>query len=514
MANNKATYTIELKDKFSGGFGKINKSMNGFERRVDGVAGRRGRGGKLGGLAGGLGAVARVAGGLGLAIGAAGLAKDVAQLGIKAEQTKVAFATMFGSVEAGNAVFDKMNEFSNVTPFSNDKVLQSAKTLAAFGFEADQLEPTLKLIGDVSAGTGKDLSEMAVIFGQIKSAGRLMGQDLLQLINAGFNPLQVMSEKTGRSVSDLKDDMSKGLITFDDVTQAFSDATGEGGKFFNMMEKQSQTVGGRLSTLQGKLQLIGMKLGQAVLPILGKVIDGVLKFTDHLMSIDYTPFQMIFTSIGDSLRVVWSAITDIFGAIGGGEFDLLQTVMDGIAIAFRASTLPMRVFATGLTTLRDIAGEVATSFSALGDILIGAVTFDKDRIDRGVDTLTTAVKQGFTKIKSNAMDFVKDEAKFLDSIFNRQPAEKKEAFDLSSISKTATPSASTTATSSASSASRQKLSSGVTGSGPKNVSLNVNKLIETINFNSSNFAQSKQELQEQIKQALLTSLNDTVIAST
>jgi hypothetical protein len=95
-----------------------------------------------------------------------------------------------------------------------------------------------------------------------------MGQDLNQLINAGFNPLQVISEKTGRSMADLKDDMAAGLITFSDVEDAFKDVTSEGGKFFKMMERQSATVGGRLSTLRDNLQQIGRNLGEIAAPAL------------------------------------------------------------------------------------------------------------------------------------------------------------------------------------------------------------------------------------------------------
>ena len=127
----------------------------------------------------------------------------------------------------------------------------------------------------MSAGTGKDLGEMAVIFGQIKGAGRLMGQDLLQLINAGFNPLQVMSEKTGKSMRTLKDEMSKGAISFAMVEQAFKDVTSEGGIFFDMMEKQSNTLNGQLSTLKGNVDDLMRQFGELALPELKLVVSGL-----------------------------------------------------------------------------------------------------------------------------------------------------------------------------------------------------------------------------------------------
>lgn len=182
------------------------------------------------------------------------LSKKIFDLGVQQEQLNIAFTTFLGSADKAKRLMAELTKFSIVTPFTPDQVNKAAKALLAFGVQAEQIIPTLKMLGDVSSGTGKDLTEMAIIFGQIRSTGRLMGQDLLQLINAGFNPLQVISEKTGRSVRDLKEDMEKGLISFEMVEGAFKSATSEGGLFFNLMEKQSETVGGKLSTIAGNLE--------------------------------------------------------------------------------------------------------------------------------------------------------------------------------------------------------------------------------------------------------------------
>jgi len=206
------------------------------------------------------------------------LGKKMVQASIEMEQTRVAFNTFLGSAEKGTKTLKELEQFSIVTPFTINQVNKAGKTLLAFGFQADELQDTLRFLGDVSAGTGKDLSEMAIIFGQIKGAGRLMGQDLLQLINAGFNPLQQISKKTGKSMFELKKEMEKGAISFDMVKEAFKDATGEGGLFFDLMNKQSKTLGGRISTLQGNVQLLAARIGDKLAPTVGKVVDFLNKF--------------------------------------------------------------------------------------------------------------------------------------------------------------------------------------------------------------------------------------------
>lgn len=181
------------------------------------------------------------------------LGRKILDLGVKQEQLNIAFTTFLGSATRAKTLLAELTKFSIVTPFSPDQVNNAAKALLAFGVQGEEIIPTLKMLGDVSSGTGKDLTEMAVIFGQIRSTGRLMGQDLLQLINAGFNPLQIISEKTGKSVKTLKEEMEKGNISFQQVSDAFKTATSEGGLFFNLMEKQSQSIGGVMSTISGNI---------------------------------------------------------------------------------------------------------------------------------------------------------------------------------------------------------------------------------------------------------------------
>lgn len=213
----------------------------------------------------------------GVVTGLALITKRTISLSSEMQDLRVSIGTMLRSDVAGSRLVAGLRELAAVTPFTSRQLAGAAKSLLAFGFSGREVIPTLRVLGDVSAGTGKDIKELAVIFGQIKSAGRLMGQDLLQLINAGFNPLQVISEKTGRSMSDLKDDMSKGLITFADVEQAFRSTTEAGGSFYQLMEKRSKTFSGQLSTLKDEMDKLFQSVGDVVLPSLTKIVENLRK---------------------------------------------------------------------------------------------------------------------------------------------------------------------------------------------------------------------------------------------
>ena len=90
-----------------------------------------------------------------------------------------------------------------------------------------------------------------------------MGQDLLQMINAGFNPLEVISQKTGKSMAVLKDEMSKGAISADMLSQALEWATEEGGRFYKGAETAAETTSGKIAKMQDTVDDIKVSLFEA-----------------------------------------------------------------------------------------------------------------------------------------------------------------------------------------------------------------------------------------------------------
>lgn len=134
--------------------------------------------------------------------------------------------------------------------------------MLGFNIEAEKVIPTLKQIGDISMGDRDRFNSLVLAFSQMSATGKLMGQDLLQMINAGFNPLATISEKTGKSIGQLKDEMSAGAISSEMVAQAFADATAEGGKFHGMLDKQSKGLKGQISNLEGAIDDMFNAMGE------------------------------------------------------------------------------------------------------------------------------------------------------------------------------------------------------------------------------------------------------------
>lgn len=166
---------------------------------------------------------------------------------------EVSFSTLLGSQQASTELMQQMKEFAAATPLQIGDLAKAAQTMLGFNLAAEEVMPMLKAIGDISMGDAQKFQSLTLAFSQMSSVGKLMGQDLIQMINAGFSPLAVMSETTGKSIKRLKEEMSHGAISADMVKQAFIDATSEGGKFYGMLASQGDTVKGAIAQLSGAI---------------------------------------------------------------------------------------------------------------------------------------------------------------------------------------------------------------------------------------------------------------------
>ena len=195
--------------------------------------------------------LAQVAGGVLSAQQAIEFAKAMVKVRGEVEKLSISFETMLGDKGAARELMEELKVFAARTPLQLTDLAKAEQTLLSFNVPAGETMDILHAIGDISMGDGQKLQSLTLAFSQMSSTGKLMGQDLLQMINAGFNPLSVISEKTGKSIGTLKEEMSQGAISAEMVKDAFVSATSEGGKFYKMLEKQSESIEGSLSNLRG-----------------------------------------------------------------------------------------------------------------------------------------------------------------------------------------------------------------------------------------------------------------------
>lgn len=209
-------------------------------------------------------------------IGGAGVLKalgsEIIRVRGEFQAADTAIQTLLGSKEKADALMVQVREYAKISPLEFSDVTAATQMMLGFNIEAERVPRYLQAIGDVSMGNTQKFNSLTLAFSQMSAAGKLMGQDLNQMINAGFNPLQMIAEKTGKSIATLKDEMSKGAISAEMVQQAFIDVTSAGGRFYNMSENASKEINGQLSMMQDALDSVFNELGQKSE---GVIMDGI-----------------------------------------------------------------------------------------------------------------------------------------------------------------------------------------------------------------------------------------------
>lgn len=222
-------------------------------------------------------------GALGISLGVVAGTSALFNMGVQMEQTNVKFEVLLGSVEKAKVMLGQLNDYANATPYSNEGIIKGSETMLGFGIAQEKIMGNMRMLGDVAMGNEEKLGGLSLVYSQIMATGRLMGQDLLQLINQGFNPLQVISENTGISMGDLKKKMEQGAISANMIEEAFRLATSEGGRYYNMSNKMAETAGGKWSTMMGTLKNVVAKIGMSFANWVSPLIDIGIAVTNNII---------------------------------------------------------------------------------------------------------------------------------------------------------------------------------------------------------------------------------------
>ena len=256
----------------------LSNSLSSLSRNTGVASGSIGSSmGKISSLFSGLGATLSVAS-FGLFI------KSALQTSAQLEQTAIAFEVFTGSALTAKNMLSDLKDQALKSPMQFQDITKGAQTLLGYGLTAQQVIPITKMLGDISGGNADKFQRLSLAFGQVNAAGRLMGQEARQMINAGFNPLQAISDKTGVSMAVLTKKMHDGQISVKDVGDAFIYATSEGGRFFGMADKQSQTLQGQFNKLSESTTFAMAEIGTSISENLqlGDVITHLAVIIDQL----------------------------------------------------------------------------------------------------------------------------------------------------------------------------------------------------------------------------------------
>lgn len=239
------------------------------------------------------------------------------------EYYTTSFTVMTGSADKASETVKKLADIGATTPFDMPQLADATSLLMNFGFSADDAVDSMMMLGDISQGNADKLDTIARAYGKMNSAQKVSLESINMMIDAGFNPLQEISEHTGESMQSLYDRISKGKVSVDEITESMVRSTSEGGKYFQSMDAQSQTLDGRLSTLS---DTVNSKLGEALQPILQKTAD------EWIPNITNAIDNMDIDSVVSVIDEIVSGVGNLFGFIMDNG-DTIISLVAGIGTA-------------------------------------------------------------------------------------------------------------------------------------------------------------------------------------
>jgi tape measure domain-containing protein len=228
------------------------------------------------------------------------------------EYTTAAIEALVGSEKLANKMTEKMIILAAETPFQIQHYAKAAKTLLSYGVAQEEILPTMEMLGNVSGGNASAFDKLALAFGQTTAKGKLQAEEVRQMINQGFSPLQWIVKATGIKMEDLQAKMKKGEITTKMVTDALKLATGETGRYGDVMEKLSKTYKGQKEKIEEYGNMFWGKvtkplqdfISSNVFPIL---LDGIKKLTKGV--------DIVYGKLGK----VIPKVVDFFKAFKSGD---------------------------------------------------------------------------------------------------------------------------------------------------------------------------------------------------
>lgn len=314
----------------------------------------------------------------------------VVEIGGENELQRLDMTTLFqGNSSAAEEMFEKISEYGKATVYDKSGLIEAQKTMMSFGIEGEKAFSTLKQIGDIAMGDAGKMQSLALAFSQATSAGKLQGQDLMQLINAGFNPLNEISKHTGESMASLKEKMSKGQISAEMLAQAFAWATEEGGLFYQGAEKAGDSTMGKINQLKDTFDEFLINVFDRLKP----VIDTCLSFATGFLETLPALFDGIangvsnvigfFSEFAPIIIGVASAITILTAAINISNISLkLQDFWLNVLIAKeQVVAIATKVWAGAQAVLNAVMSlNPITLIVAAIAVLVGAIVWVCSRI--------------------------------------------------------------------------------------------------------------------------------------
>lgn len=224
-----------------------------------------------------------------------GFVSDLINVRGQFQQLEIAFSTMLKSKEAADKLMTELVDIAAKTPFDLQGVAQSAKQMIAYGSSAENVGDELVMLGNVAAGVGSQLSEIAYLYGTLRTQGRAYAVDIRQFAGRGIPIYEELAKVLGVTKDEVSGLVKEGKVGFKEVEQAFKNMTSESGIYYNLMQEQSKSLTGQISNLKDAWDSMLNKIGKETQGIASTGISTIKSLIENYETIGKILAGLIIT---------------------------------------------------------------------------------------------------------------------------------------------------------------------------------------------------------------------------
>lgn len=354
-----------------------------------------------------------------MSIGVTAPLTALATAGVKYNATMESYLANLTTLLGGNQqeaqkLLDTLKEMANTTPYEATDLVKATQKMMAFGISADDSLKYLNMLGDIAMGDANKMDSLTLAFSQISASGRASMEDINQMIDQGFNPLTIIAEKTGESMGDLRDRVSAGGVSFEEIAGAFQTATSEGGTFYQSMDKASQTTNGKISSLKDAFNSALGSMTESLLPFVTEAVNGFTKLANWFANLDENGKRVVLILAGIAMAI--GPVVSIIGTlikVGSGIKSLVTIIK-----SWNVVTKLMTVAQGALNAVMNMNPISLIVIAIVALIAIIVVLWNKcEWFREGVMTVINAIWGAIQSVGSFIMGVFQNVFNFVSGIF-------------------------------------------------------------------------------------------------
>ena len=208
-----------------------------------------------------------------------------------------------GNQQEAQKLLNTLKEMAATTPYETTDLVKATQKMMAFGISANDSLNYLQMLGNISMGDANKMDSLTLAFSQMGASGRASMEDINQMIDQGFNPLTIIAQQTGESMADLRDRVSDGGVSFQEIADAMKTATSEGGIYFGSMDKASQTTAGKISTLKDDFNSALGSMTESLLPFVTSAVEKFSQLAQWFSNLDDNGKKIVLTLAGIAMAI-------------------------------------------------------------------------------------------------------------------------------------------------------------------------------------------------------------------